>query len=208
MSIWWLKRVELKWNFYHTTQCFDMEGCWFQWFIQAHADINRRKHCHTYTVLCLSFTVFRLLDDSSGFVCTLHFLTSESLPYIPPIRSWNRASVGGQRVSSNRNPRSRAVIWLPVIPVPVPWLCCHHSGFESRCWQMARWTHSAWMWRFPEWNQNRGLGPLLMQCQMPAVERERDERQTFIRADEEADLLQELVQATDFVYSSAPAACC
>lgn len=93
---------------------------------------------------------------------------SESFPYSPPLGSCNRPSVGGQRVSSDMNPRTLTVIWLPVISV-VPWVCCHRRCFLSRCWQMARWTHSGWLWRFPEWNQNTGPGPLLMECQMPAV---------------------------------------
>lgn len=128
----------------------------------------QNKHCHTSTELSLSFVVFYLLDDSLGFVFTRYFLMSESLPYSSPFRSWNRPSVGGQRVSSDRNLRTLVVIWLPVIPV-VPWVCCHCRRFQSRCWQMARWTYSGWLWRFPEWNQNTGPGLLLMECQMPAV---------------------------------------
>lgn len=159
----------------------------------------QNKHCHTFTELRLSFTVFHLLDDSLGFVFTLYFLMSESLPYSSPFRSWNRPSVGGQRVSSNRNLRTLAVIWLPVIPV-VPWVCCHRRYFQSRCWQMARWMHSGWLWRFPEWNQNTGPGLLLMECQMPAVRGAgRDERQPFITADEEVDLLREIVWAKNTV---------
>lgn len=155
----YLKRVE-QISIFHLNILIRRAAC-----SSSHIQISTRQ---TSTVFRLSFTVFHRLDDSSGFVFTLHFLMSESLPYSPPLGSWNRPSVGGQRVSSDSNPRTLAVIWLPVIPV-VPWVCCHRRCFLSRCWQMARWTHSGWLWRLPEWNQNTGPGPLLMECQMPAV---------------------------------------
>lgn len=170
MSIWWLKR-----GGHHRFLSFSTIF-WYGALLISVLVLSatyRYQHaqntpCQTSAVLCLSFTVFHLPDDSSGFVFTLHFLMSEGLPYSPPLGSWNRPSVGGQRVSSDRNPRALAVIWLPVIPV-VPWVCCHRCCFLSRCWQMARWTHSGWLWRFPQWNQNTGPGPPLMECQMPAV---------------------------------------
>lgn len=142
--------------------------CWFQYLFFYRYQHAQNKPCQTFTSLRLSFTVFHLLDDSSSFVFTFHFLMSESLPYNPPLRSWNRPSVSGQRVSSDRNPRTLAVILLPVIPV-VPWVCCHRYCSLSRCWQTARWTHSGRLWRFSEWNHNTGPGLLLMECQMPAV---------------------------------------
>lgn len=129
---------------------------------------GQNKPSQTSTLFCLSFTVFYLLNDSSDFVFTFHFLMNESLPYSSTLWSWNRPSVGGQRVSSHRNPKTLAVIWLPVIPV-VPWVCCHRCCFLSRCWQMARWTHSSRLWRLSQWNHNTSRGPFLMECQMPAV---------------------------------------
>lgn len=171
MSIWWLKRVghhrflSLAAIFWHGALLISGLVLPASYGFQ-HA---QNQPCQTLTVLCLSFTVFHLLDDSSGFVFTFHFLMSESLPYSPPpLGSWNRPSVGGQRVSSDRNPRTLTVIWLPVIPV-VPWVCCHRCCFLSRRWQMARWRHGGRLWRFPEWNQNTGPGPLLMECRVPTV---------------------------------------
>lgn len=150
----------------------------------------RCQHVQTSTFLCLSFTVFHPLGDSWGFVFTFHFLMSEILPYSPPFRSWNSPSVSRQRVSSDRNPRTWAAIWLPVIPA-VPRVCYHHRRCSlSRCWQMARWTHSGRLWRFSEWNHNTGPGPLLMECRVPAVQ---GWKTAINHRDEEADPLQELV---------------
>lgn len=173
--MWWVFDDCSMYNniyFYLSSQYFDTECCWFQYlFFQPQTDINMQKinpAKHRQCSVChlLYFTSWKIhqaLFSPSTSWWVRACLTA------PSLGSWNRPSVGGQRVSSDRNPRTRAVIWLPVIPV-VPWVCCHCCCFLSRCWQMARWTHSGWLWRFPQWNQNTGPGPLLMECQMPAVQ--------------------------------------
>lgn len=86
MSIWWLKRVghhrflSLAAIFWHGALLISGLVLPASYGFQ-HA---QNQPCQTLTVLCLSFTVFHLLDDSSGFVFTFHFLMSESLPYSPP----------------------------------------------------------------------------------------------------------------------------
>lgn len=63
------------------------ECCWFGGlFLLPHPHINTHwiHSAKTSSLLCLSFTVFHLPDDSSDFVFTLLSLMSDRLPYSPP----------------------------------------------------------------------------------------------------------------------------
>ena len=142
-------------------------NCWFQHlFFESLTEINVHINCpHCLVCHLMYFTTWR--DHHSSSIFTFFILISEVLPPPPP-GSLNRPSVGGQRVSSDRHPRTVAVLWSPVIPA-VSRVWCHCLGSLSRCWQMARWMHSGNRDAFSEWNHNTGPGPLLMECQMPAV---------------------------------------
>ena len=171
MTNWWLKCVEHH-RFLSLTTIF-WYGVLLIWGLVLPA-ARRYQHaqtklCQTSTAPCLSFTVFHLLDDSSSFVFTLHFLMSESLPYSAPLGFWNRPSVGGQRVSSDRNPRtlcSDLVASDPCCALGVlPPLLLSEQVLTDVQVNAQRPTVTF----PPEWNQNTGPGPLLMECQMPAV---------------------------------------
>jgi len=141
MGVWWFI------DFYRSTVF------WYGQLLISVLDINTHKvNTATLRQHCVS-DVFQLLGGLSGFAFTVHTLMTEGLPYSPLLGPWNRLSVGRQRISSDKHPGILAAIWLPVIPA-VSWVCCRCCCFQSRCWQIARWMHSSWVWRFPKCNQS------------------------------------------------------
>lgn len=111
-------------DFYLSPQYFDTECCWFHYlFFQLHTDINTQKinpAKHTQCPVChlLYFTSWMI--HQALFSPFISWWVRACLT-APLLRSWNRPSVGGQRVSSNRNPRTKQ------------WSGCHWSLLCPGC---------------------------------------------------------------------------